>query len=407
MIISNMSEIKCFLSRQGFWMIMALSIMLSASSGITGLAGEQESVQHFKMISVVEYTGKEQFRNQAETLFTVRKEALSNNEVQYFFTGNDLNPSLNNKSSSTGFSFILDRNTRHLSGVGEDMAFWAKVNNESAKSLKIKVTKDKVGKTWKQSFGLSSLSDSLPRRLGFTLTAMELKTEMFGEMIAVRALSEPFFVKTGNDSIRSKINAIYLFDPKIEDIYLSISVFEAATDAYGSKEILRHEVATYRTDAIGASVDLSGLGQEFEKFVRKVGLSRKGVKVVEESPLPQWAQSEGLAAAQVANICAAMACEGAPNPVITVCIPAARIVGAQSLGQIPSIGTFATAETVAGSLGKSVVGIGTMKIALAPAWVGMGLITAKTATLAAGATAGGLVIANNRGKGKNRSPSVP
>jgi len=404
MIISNMSETKCFLSRQGCCVIMALSIMLLASSSTISLAMEQESEQHFKMISVVEYTGKGQFRNQAETLFKVRKDPLSNNEVQYFFTANDQNPNLANKSSSTAFSFILDRNTHYLSGVGEEMAFLAKVNNESAKSLKIKITKDKVGKTWKQSFNLSSLSDSLPGRLEFTLTAMELKTEMFGEMIAVRALSEPFFVKSGKDSVRSTINAIYLFDPKIEDIYLSISVFEAATDAYGSKEILRHEVATYRTDATGASVDLSGLGPEFEKFVRKVGLSRKGVKVVEESPLPQWAQSEGLAAAQVANICAAMACEGAPNPVVTVCIPAARTVGAQSLGQIPSIGTFATAETVAGSLGKSVVGIGATKIAMAPAVLGMGLGTATT--VAAGAAAGGLAIAENNST-KHRSPIVP
>ena len=293
-----------------------------------------------------------------------------------------------------------------MSGVGEDMAFWAKVNNESVKSLKQKVTKENVGTTWKQSFGLSSLSDSLPSRLGFTLTAIELKTEVFGEMIAVRALSEPFFVKSGTDSIRSKINAIYLFDPKIEDIYLSISVFEGTTNVNGHKEILRHEVATYRTDSAGASVDLSGLGREFEKFVRKVGLSRKGVKVVEESPLPQWAQSEGLAAAQVTNICAAMACEGAPNPVITVCIPAARTVGSQSLGQIPSIGSFATAGTVAGSLGKSVVGIGTMKIAAAPTVLGMGLGTATT--VAAGAAAGGLIIDNNTGgDSSSRSPIVP
>jgi hypothetical protein len=385
--------------------IMILSVMLLLSSGAVGLTSEGQNVQYFKMISVVEYTGKGQFRNQAETLFEVRKEALPNNEVQYFFTGNDQNPNLTNQSSSTGFSFILDRNNRHMSGVGEDMAFWAKVNNESIKSLKLKVTQENVGKTWKQTFGLSSISDSLPRSLGFTLTAIKLKTEMYGEMIAVRALSEPFFVKTGKDSIRSKINAIYLFDPEIEDIYLSMSVFEATADTNGTKEILRHEVATYRTDSAGASVDLSGLGQEFEKFVRKVGLSSKGVKVVEESPLPQWAQSEGLTAAQVANMCAAMACEGAPNPVVTVCIPAARTVGAQSLGQIPSIGTFATAETVAGSLGKSVTGIGTMKIAAAP---GSGLGLGTTATVAGLGTAGGLAIDNNTGgDSSHRSPSTP
>jgi hypothetical protein len=360
------------------------------------------------MISVVEYTGKGQFRNQAETLFEVRKEAFSNNESQYFITGNDLNPKSTGKSSSTTSSFILDRNTHNLSGAGENMTFWAKVNNESVKSLMIKVTKESVGKTWKQSFDLSPFSDSLPSKLGFTLTALKLKTEMFDEMIAVRALSEPFFVKTGKDSIKSKINAMYLFDQEIEDVYLSISVFEGNTDVNGYKETLRHEVATYKTDSTGGSVDLSGLGQEFEKFVREVGLSRKDVKVVEESPLPQWAQSEGLTAAQVANICAAMACEGAPNPVITVCIPAAQTIGAQSLGLIPSIGSFATAGTVAGSLGKSVIGIGTMKIAAAPAVMGMGLGTAST--VAAGAAAGGVAIAENNSNGNgraNRSPIIP
>jgi hypothetical protein len=360
------------------------------------------------MISVVEYTGEGQFRNQAETLFEVRKEALSNNEFQYFITGNDLNPTLADQSPSTAFSFILDRNSRHMSGVGHEMAFWAKVNNESIKSLKVKVTKDSVGKTWKQSFDLSVLSDSLPKRMGFTLTAIELETEMFGKMVAVRALSEPFFVETGNDSIRSKINAIYLFDSNIEDIYLSISVFEGSTDISGYKEVLRHEVATYMTDSAGTSVDLSGLGRDFEKFVQKVGLSRKALKIKEESPLPQWTQSEGLTAAQVANICAAMACEGAPNPVSTVCMPAVQTVGAQSLGQIPSIGKFAMAPTVAGSLGKGVVGIGTMKIAAAPTVLGMGLGTATT--VAAGAAAGGIAIAENNSSGggrSNRSPITP
>jgi hypothetical protein len=388
--------------------MITLGVMLLLSFGAVGSASGEQSIGHFKMISVVEFTGKGQFRNQAETLFEVRKEAPSNNEYQYFITGNNLNPNLTEKSSPRTSSFVIDRNTRHLSGVGEDMTFWAKVNNESVDSLKIKVTKDSVGKTWKQSFSLSSLSDSLPSRLGFTLTAIKLKTEMYGEMIAVRALSEPFFVKTGNDSIKSKINAVYLFDQKIEDVYLSISVFEGNTDVNGYKETLRHEVATYKTDSTGGSVDLSGLGQEFEKFVREVGLSRKDLKVVEESPLPQWAQSEGLTAAQVANICAAMACEGAPNPVITVCIPAAQTIGAQSLGLIPSIGSFATAGTVAGSLGKSVVGIGTMKIAAAPAVLGMGLGTAST--VAAGAAAGGIAIAENNSEGHgraNRSPTLP
>ena len=384
--------------------VMIISVVL-LSFGTISLASE--NTQHFKMISVVEYTGKGQFRNQAETFFEVKKEALSDNECQYFITGNDLNPNLDDKSFSTKSSFILDRNTHYMSGVDRDMSFWAKANNESVNSLKIKVSKDSIGKTWKQFFNLSSLSDSFPRRLGFTLTAIKIKTEIYGEMIAVRALSEPFFVKTGSDSIKSKINTVYLFDQNMEDVYLSISVFEGNTDVYGYKETLRHEVATYKTDATGSSVDLAGLGKEFEKFAREVGLSRKAIKVEEEVPLPQWAQAEGLSSAQIANMCAALACEGAPNPVITVCVPAAKIIGAQSQGLIPSIGSFATAGTVAGSLGKSVVGISSMKIAAAPAVLGMGLSTAST--VAAGAAAGGIAIAENNSDGHSstRSPVVP
>lgn len=403
MFFSN--ETKGFLDRRNICLVMALSVMLLLSSGTTGLAREMESVQHYKMISSVEYTGGGQFRNQVETLFTVRKEALSDDKVLYSLSGSNLDPKLAQVSSPIEFSFVLDRNTRHLSSVGEeDMAFWARVNNESIKSLK-KVTKDNVGKTWKQSINLSSLGGSLPGELRFTLTAMELNTDVFGEIIAVRALSEPFFVKSGKDSLRSKINAVYLFDPKIEEIYLSISVFETTKDANG-KKTFRHEVATYRTNAAGASVDLKGLGPKFEKFVRKVGLSNKSVKIEKKSPLPQWAKSEGLATAQVANICAAMACEGALNPVVTVCIPSARIVAMQSLGQISSIGAFATADTVAGSLGKGVTGIGTMKIAAAPAFLGTNL---GTAGVIAGGAAGGVAIGGGFSSdgSKERSPSTP
>jgi hypothetical protein len=405
MIYSETKETRwCWKGQECCSVLLSLVLLLGTSS----LAEEQEGTQYFKMISSIEYTGKGQYRNQVETLFTVRKQALSDNKVQYSLSLDDLDPNLTLSTSSTSFSFILDRTTRNVSGVGQELAFWARVNNESLRSL-TKVTKDNVGKTWKQSIDLSSLGGSLPPKLAFTLTATELKTEVLGDMIAVRALSEPFFVKTYKGSIRSRINATYLFDPNIEDVYLSISVFEAATSANGFDETLRHEVATYKTDATGTSVDLSGLGAKFEKLAREVGLSTKGVKVVEESPLPAWARSEGLAAAQVANICVAVACEGALNPVVTVCIPAARMVTMQSLGQISSVGTLATGTTVAASLAHSVPGIATMKIAMAPAFAGWGLGTA--GTVAAGtATAGGIAIAENNSNGggrSNRSPTTP
>jgi hypothetical protein len=228
---------------------------------------------------------------------------------------------------------------------------------------------------------------------------------MFGEMIAVRALSEPFVIRATNangakEDVRAKTNAVYLFDSKMEDIYMSISVFEAETK---SKEKLRHEVATYKTDATGKSVDLSGLGSEFEKLVRKVGLTTKTIKVTKESPLPQWAQYDGLGAAQVANICAATACEGAPNPVATIYIPAARTVALQSLGKIATVGKISAIST---ALATKVTGIAGMKIAAAPALMGgMGGLGA------AGAVAGGAtavaVGASGAGGDDNRSPSTP
>ncbi len=386
MSCSHASDTKCFFNRREFHLMMALILILLVQLGTTSLAEENESVQHYKMISSVEYAGKGQFSNQTETLFTVKREEFSDNEFQYMVSGKDLNPSLMQESSPTAFSFILDRNTRRLSGTGQDMDFWARVNKESVKSLK-KVTRYNIGKTWKQSFNLTSLGEPLPREFNFTLTAMEFETEIFGRMIAVRALSEPFFIQTGEGSVRSRINAVYVFDPQIEDIYLSISVFEGETNAYGFKETLRHEVATYRTDAVGTSVDLTGLGGKFEKLVQKVGLSRKKVKIVEKSPLPRWARSEGLMVAQAANICVAMACEGALNPVVIVCIPAVRMIGMQSMGRIPSIGRFATADTVAGTLGRSVPGLRTLRIAMAPAFLGTKLGTAALVGVGVGSVA--------------------
>jgi hypothetical protein len=50
-----------------------------------------------------------------------------------------------------------------------------------------------------------------------------------------------------------------------------------------------------------------------------------------------------------------------------------------------------------------------MKIAVAPAWAGYGIMTAKHVTALAGATAGGLAVAENNSNGgvKSRSPYIP
>jgi len=72
-----------------YYVMVLIAMFLLSFDAKVVLASEGQNVQHLKMISVIEYTGKGQFRNQAENLFEVRKEALSKNEFQYFITGND------------------------------------------------------------------------------------------------------------------------------------------------------------------------------------------------------------------------------------------------------------------------------------------------------------------------------
>ena len=404
-----MSRTKFFCNRESFCLMAAL-VLLLLLSGAVGWAAEDEVVQHYKMLSSVEYSGEGQFKNQVDTLLRVRKQFLSDDKVRYFIASSDFdwlkgNVSAGQQSSSSELSFIVDERTGRISGEGQDMGFLEKVNNHCVASLQ-KVTKDNIGKTWKQSFSMPFLDHLLPAELKFTLTAIQMNTEAYGEVIAVRALSEPFAVKaTGADGnagdIKAKIGAVYLFDPEIEDIYLSVSVFEGTTKINGSKESLRHEVGTYMTDSSGTSVNLSGLGKKFEKLVQKVGLQKKELKVEKEAPLPQWAQYEGLAASQVSQICAATACEGATNPVASVCIPSARTIALQSRGSLTSVGMLGTG-TVSGALSANVTGMGGMKIAAVPLIMG---VSPMTAGLIGGGSAGIAAGAGGGGGGSSRSPS--
>jgi len=351
-----MRRMKCVWNGRDFCLMMSLGIALLFTFGRASLAAQNESVQRYKMLSTLEYGGKSQFRSKVETLFTVRKQSLLDGKVRYVVSANNLDvvgEDLNSgqPSSFRELSFVVDGKTQHLSGTGKDLAFLEKVSNQCVKTLR-KVTKKNVGQTWKQSFDVSSLGNSLPRELRFTLTAIPLETEAFGELVAVRALSEPFFVKTAKGesavgSIQCRINCAYVFDSEFEDIYLSVSVFKAATNVNGINEKLQHVVMTRKTDATGRLADFNELSKDkdFEKLVSKLGLT-SSLKVVKGAPLPQWARAEGVRAAQVANICAATSCEGALNPVATVFMPAACIVGLQSLSE-----TSVTTSALLGAAG--------------------------------------------------------
>ncbi len=399
------SRTKYFITRWNCRLIIVVNVALLLLFGRAGLAAESEGTQHYKMLSTVEYAGKGQFRNQIEAVFTVKKQLLSGDKTQYFISANDFDQLRNvldskQPSPQDELSFVLDRKTGHLSDVGKDLVLLEGINNECIKSLK-KVKKKNIGKTWKQSFDSPFPDHYLATELKFTLTAIQLKTKVFGEMIAVRALSEPFVLKIakGKDTkgVKCRINSVYLSDSKLEDIYLSISVFEATTNSNGFKENFRHELATYKTDAAGTSVDLTGLGAKFERFARKVGLKRRGLKLVKESPLPQWVQYEGLFAAQVGNLCTVMACEGALDPVALVYMPAD-----------PTIALATQTETISSVLAKRIPGAGDMKLAVAPAFAGIGLGPAGGA--AAGAAAGGVagtVVPTVTSDESARSPSTP
>jgi hypothetical protein len=368
-------------------------------------AAQDTGMYNYKMVSSLEYSGKGQYKNRTESLFTVDRNPLSDNEVQYSIWTDD-----SGQSSSNDFgriSFVLDRANRELVTSNGSLSFFQMIHNHCAQSLE-KVAADNVGKTWKQTFDLSFLDGSLPSELKLTVTAINLKTDILGDMIAVRALSEPFTFETTSiddkvDKVKCKVNSVYLFDPSIEQIYMSVSVFEARTSVNGFTEKVRHELATYMTDDAAVPVDFAGLGKEFEKFVRKVGLTNKDMKVSKPTELPRWVRRDGLRVIGLADTCAALACEGASNPVVTVCIPAGRMVAMQGLGHIAGSSQLGT---VAMNLAKNIGPLGSMKIAVAPGIMGL---TPLQVGAIAGGTAGGVAAGGGGGGGGGavRSPSSP
>lgn len=315
--------------QMGYRFLITLSVVILVMS-MDCLAGSGGGMEYYKMISTVEYSGEGQFRDQTETSYSVEREVFANDRVRYSFIMSDPNKTSARKASSD-YSFVIDKKTGLMSAAGRDLAFWAQINNASVKSLD-KVTKDYIGKTWKQTVDLSSVSGSPFNDISFTLTAIDVRTRAFGNMIAVRALSEPFFVTIDKGPLRCRINSVYLFDQEVDNVYLSISVFVADTDARGVKENLRHEVATYRTDSSGRPLDLSDVGKDFEALVAKVGLRRDSLQIEDEADLPKWVHEKGVSVAQVASICTGTVSEGAMNPSTLVSTVQAKTLGTQVYG---------------------------------------------------------------------------
>ena len=349
----KMRQSRFMLGARGLCSVVSLGVVLLLAMNCLAWAAGGASIERYKMQSVLEYSGKNQFCNKAEALFTVHKKLFSDGRAKYDLSSDDLGlleDRLNSSqpSSFKGLSFIVDRKTQHLSTGDKDLAMLERVTNRCVEAL-TKTTKENVGKTWKQTFDLASVDGCLVRELTFTLTAMPLETETYGELIAVRALSEPFFVQTvGGDgaegTVQCRMNCAYVFGSDFEDILLSASVFAGATNVNGLSEMLKHTVTTWKVDAAGQPANFNEVGnnKDFAKLTSKLGVT-ESLKVVKAAPLPQWARSEGVRAAQVANLCGAVSCEGALNPVATIYLPVASTVGLQSLGKELTAGTLLTA----------------------------------------------------------------
>lgn len=342
--------------RSTMTLCFVLAVLLAMGS--SAWTADCESVQQYRMQSVLEYSGETQFCNKAETVFTAKKYLVSDGKARYVLSADEVTGVGDGVPSSLReLSFVIDRKTQHLSGADGDLGLMEKVTNQCAMSLK-EVTRDNVGKTWKQTFDLSSLGNSVPGELRFTLTAMPIQTQAHGELIAVRALSEPFPAEITGGTAQCRMNCAYVFCSGFEDIFFSASVFGATTNCNGYGENLKHTVTTWKVDASGQPAKFEELGEnkDFERLLSRLGVTRN-VVVVQAASLPQWARSEGVRAAQVANLCASVSCEGALNPVATIYLPAASTVGLQSFSESLTLNRILTgaegSEAAAGAGGES------------------------------------------------------
>jgi hypothetical protein len=358
--------------------------------------------EHFKMISTMEYKGKGQYRNYAETLATVQKQISGDNTALFNISMKDITEG-KSRAVPADISFTINRNTKKISNVPPDMQFMEKVNNRCVDNLS-QLVKENIDKTWEQTFDLSGLNTAIPNEIRFTLHASAFESKNYGQLIAVRALSEPFEItalpnadntdkKTDAGTVRFIVNTFYLFDPLIEDTFVSATVCEATTKINGYRETLRYEAATYKTDAAGNSVDLSGFDKSFEKFVKKVGMTKKGLKAGQDTLPADWAKNEGLRANQAASICAALACEGAPNPVAMTFMTMGQSMGMQSLGAMGALGGAGSVSTM---LGTGVTGFGGMSLG-STTILGMSPMAAGGAI--GGAAGGGVAAAGGVGGG--------
>ncbi len=365
-----------------FWLRFLLAFVVSLP--VSQLASASvyreplnQSVDHFKLISTVEYTASRgdehrQYRHQSEPWFTVERIAIDSERTRYRLWTDDLG--FMGMYADPEYSYLSEINyfltdKRYMSEIDEDLLYLQKVNNASLASLKGRAVSD-VGKSWTHRLDLSMFEHySLPKELKFTIKSIAVPTKYLGDLIAVRVISDEFLVKAGTQGdgfgyVRCKTASVYLFDPNVsygsgQEIYASATVFVAVTKMDDMTQQYRYEFGTYKTDANGVAVDLEGLDFNFEDFVRDIKLSPYPIKVEQRAGLPYWAQSEIVNAAQIASAASAILCEQSMvNPVASRYLAAARVYSFQKECSLLSCGN----RTVCQALRQDVAAIEPMNI---------------------------------------------
>ena len=334
--------------RFDFWLRFLLAIAVSLPSGQIAYAKQQQldrqKTDYLKLVSTVEYTAKQgneskQYRDQVESRFMVTTIPQTSEKTHYHLITSDLKfkdaNALQKYRDAREINYDLG-SMRYMTGVDSDLLYLQKMNNECIKTIN-GAAPNEVGKTWTARFNLGEFNHySLPSELKFTVTSIKVPTDKLGDLVAVRAISDPFLVKAaaqteGFGFVKCKIACVYLFDPYVEatgkeDIYVNAMVFLAATQMDGMTQHYRYEFGTYKTNADGRAIDMNGLGDKFEDFIREIQLTPQPLEVKNTCCPPQWVQSEVANAAQIASTCAAVACEqDVVNPVASTYLAAARV----------------------------------------------------------------------------------
>jgi hypothetical protein len=330
-----------------FWLRFLLAVIVSFPAGqivhAQQIQDARQKIDYFHLISTVEYTAKQgnekkQYRHQMESCFTVTSWQTSAKQKHYDILATQLKMKngyvYNEYKDISRINYDLT-DQRYMTSVDDDLQHLKKMNNQCIDTLKDEDIKG-PNKTWTCRFNLGIFKHySLPDELKFTVSSIKVPTKKLGDLVAVRAISDPFMVKVigqveNYGYVKCQVASVYLFNPYVlnrneEDLYASATSFVAATKMDDMTQQYRYEFGTYKTDVNGTPIDINGLDYVFEGFTKKIQLATQPIEVNKPTGMPFWAKSEIVNAAQLASTCSAVACEQTiVNPVSSIYLAAAR-----------------------------------------------------------------------------------